>query len=542
MLQSTKIGTRIVIGFVIQVALQLCVVLAAAIGAAHLADEQASLTGEVDSAFVSKQILIDELQLRRFEKDIMLNLAKPAKVAEYREKWQKAAEQFAQTLDKTRQLADASEQPAVAELQRLYATYRSGFEQVAKAADAGQYADPGAMNQAMTPFKQSIHDLEQQASTYAAAQRHHRTAATTRVEQSMVWLRQAGTITVALTLLAAAVIATLISRSIKLPLQLLEFRVQKAAAERDLTCHIDYHGKDEVGSVISAINQFFASVRQLIGSAKDGCSQLNQTAGSLMTVASEQNRAISHQADATSSTAASIEQLTVSISHVAETASAVEQDARRSQQLATDGRSLAVQTAGEINRIADSIRQSSEVIASLERRSAEIGGIVHVIKDIADQTNLLALNAAIEAARAGEQGRGFAVVADEVRKLAEKTTQATNEISTMIQAVQQDTNIAVGTMGEASNTVTRGVDLTQQVAESLDTINQMAIQSANKIAGIASAIGEQGTASTQIAQNIEKIAQMGEQNSAATAQLADLAQNLNQLSDTLGVTIKSYRS
>ena len=541
MLHRTKIGTRIVVGYACLLGLLLLLVVIGELGVSRQTSTQQQLANEASTAINGQQLQITALQLRRFEKDMMFNLDKPDKVKEYQGKWQKAAKTMQDELDAALRLAEGSEKQAMESIRSQFAAYRDGFAKIATAAIAGEYTSAGDMNTAMAPFKKPIQAMEIAAADHVTQQIKHLQDASRQLSETMQLLHNTTLVTFVVALVVGIAVALVIVASIRKPLHLLETNLRQAAENRDLSRQIDYAGHDEVGTAITSINHFFTGVRELVGAAQQGCSRLTETATSLHTVTTEQNRAIGQQAEATSSTAAAIEQLTVSINHVAGTAADIEQDARRSQVLANDGRSLANQTAGEINHIADSIQQSSEVIASLEKRSAEIGGIVHVIKDIADQTNLLALNAAIEAARAGEQGRGFAVVADEVRKLAEKTTQATNEISQMIRAVQQDTSTAVGTMSEASSMVAQGVNLTRQVAEALDSIDRMAVESAGKIAGIATAIGQQGSASNQIAQNVEKIAQMSEENSAATSQLADLAQNLTRLSDTLGVTIRSYR-
>ncbi|MFO1384951.1 MAG: methyl-accepting chemotaxis protein [Chitinivorax sp.] len=542
MLNGLKIGTRIKLGFGMLVLLLLVLIGTNFNSGQQISADLGELQVNVASANNGDLLRLQTLQMRRFEKDMILNLGNKEKVAEYLGKWQKAEQAMQQALDAESKIADADEVKQLQEMKQRFIAYRDGFRQVSQKAVAGEFSAPPEVNEAMKPFTTPTHELEKHVAAYVDLQLQHQRAIS---EQINATIQHANNLAVGVGIIAillALLTAWLVTHSIQGPLTLLESSVLRSTRERDLRTHVEYQGKDEIGSTISAINGFFAGVRELVTSAQQGCAQLNDTAGELRHVSDEQNRAIAYQAEATASTAAAIEQLTVSISHVADTASGVERQSRQSQQLAMDGRSLAVQTASEINRIADSIQQSSQVISSLELRSAEIGGIVHVIKDIADQTNLLALNAAIEAARAGEQGRGFAVVADEVRKLAENTTHATNQISGMIQAVQQDTSTAVSTMQEASNTVTHGVSLTQQVAEALDSINQMATESADNIAGVAVAISQQGAASTQIAQNIEKIAQMSEENSAATSHLASLAQNLNQLSDTLGATIKSYKA
>ncbi len=542
MLQGVRIGSRIFIGFALLIALLLALAVTNRYSGQQVQQASAALQHSNQAAMNGEQIKVMALQLRRAEKDMMLNLDNPAKTRDYYQKWQQQAVKLQQLLAQALQAEDTEDRPAIDAIREQVGKYQAGFNSVAHAATEGQYPSISEMNTAMEPFKPAIHSLEDLTDRYLASLQQQQQQHDRQIGAAIAQLNQTALIVTVLAVVAGIAVALMIAASIRKPLLLLEASVQQSVAANDLTRQIAYRGKDEVGAAIGAINRFFAAMRELLGSFKQGGERINQAAGALRNVADEQNRAIGYQAEATASTAASIEELTVSITHVSDAASDIEQDSRQAQRLATEGRSLAEQTAREINRIADAIRQSSDVIASLERRSTDIGGIVVVIKDIADQTNLLALNAAIEAARAGEQGRGFAVVADEVRQLAEKTTHATNQISGMIQAVQKDTSTAVTTMSDASRTVDEGVELTRRVAESLGDIHHRASQSVDKISGIASAISEQGAASTQIAQNIEKIAQMSEQNSAATAQLADLAHTLNQLSDTLAASVRQYQT
>jgi methyl-accepting chemotaxis protein len=189
--------------------------------------------------------------------------------------------------------------------------------------------------------------------------------------------------------------------------------------------------------------------------------------------------------------------------------------------------------ADEIGHIADSVQGSAKVIRELESYSAEISSIVAVIKEIADQTNLLALNAAIEAARAGEQGRGFAVVADEVRKLAERTANSTQQITGMIDKVQSGARRAVEEMEASVKRVSDGVELAHQAGNSISSIQTASERVMHAVEDFNHALKEQGIAAREIAQNVERVAQMTEHGSHASRQASGVAQDVVQLSGEL---------
>ncbi|MCU7526696.1 MAG: methyl-accepting chemotaxis protein, partial [Ignavibacteria bacterium] len=194
-----------------------------------------------------------------------------------------------------------------------------------------------------------------------------------------------------------------------------------------------------------------------------------------------------------------------------------------------------------IEKIVVSSEETSRIVASLSKRSEQIGEITQVIDDIADQTNLLALNAAIEAARAGEQGRGFAVVADEVRKLAERTTKATKEIAETIKAIQDEAKDADSSMGEARIAVEAGMKLTEEVAEVLSEILKGALKTTDVVLQVAAASEEQSSAAEQISKNIEGISSVTQQSAAGTEQIARAAEDLNRLTVNLQEIVAGFK-
>jgi methyl-accepting chemotaxis protein len=227
--------------------------------------------------------------------------------------------------------------------------------------------------------------------------------------------------------------------------------------------------------------------------------------------------------------------MTVSIAHISSSARETEENSQLSAELATTGEKLANDAANGIRRISSDIGETADLIRGLVVRSREIDTMSTVIKTIADQTNLLALNAAIEAARAGEQGRGFAVVADEVRKLAESTGRATQDITKTIHAVQLDTDVAASRMDGVSGQITLGVELAEKAAQALRDIKAGAQATLEKTRDVANAAREQSEASNSIAVNVERIAQMVEESDASVRsanaevrQLDDLARELKQ--------------
>jgi methyl-accepting chemotaxis protein len=314
-----------------------------------------------------------------------------------------------------------------------------------------------------------------------------------------------------------------------------------AIAGGDLTARVQLDSRDELVKIADAFNQVATAFHNLTREIQDSSRQLSSAAGQLTDTAGQVAVSTNEQSEAASAMAAAIEQMTVSIDQVSENAREAQIVSTQSGELSREGGEVIHSAASEMAKIAQTVTESSRIIEELGRQSDKISTIVNVIKEIADQTNLLALNAAIEAARAGEQGRGFAVVADEVRKLAERTGKSTQEIAQMTGEIQLGTQRAVSSMETGVAQVNEGAALAGQAGESITRIKDGSMHVVQMVDNISAALREQSTASGEIAKHVEKIAQMSEQNNAAVQQTADAAQHLDRLAASLQEAISRFK-
>ncbi len=316
---------------------------------------------------------------------------------------------------------------------------------------------------------------------------------------------------------------------------------QLASGKGDLTVRIQVSNRDEIGHTADAFNRFIDSLREMFIDVREQSLAVSRSAGQLADSAIKVEQASAHQSDAASATAAGVEEVTVSVQHIANSASDAEKIVQDTGQLTEQSVATVEQVTGEIRRMTSSMQALADRMGALGERSQEVNTIVNVIKDIADQTNLLALNAAIEAARAGEQGRGFAVVADEVRNLAGRTAEATVQISRIVNAIGSETGDAVAEVKRSRDLVATSVDIAHAANQAMQSVQEKSQVLVLSIGDIASSTREQSSATTEIAQNVERISNMAHTNSDIAREVRSEVEQLRELSGNLERLVSNFR-
>lgn len=538
LLGSVRIGVRLSAGFIAVVALFVVNLLLVGVSFSHLMQD----IKQVDEETLPYILTVDEMNTARSEVQQFLTDVSATHNRDGYKDADEAAKLFLAGVEKYKQMYQReNDAGSLKKMQDIEASFNTFYNNGKAMAEAYITQGMDAGNAAMEGFDKNSQAISSELAGFRAqqiAEASRITAGTASLAASTMKVIIGGGLTVAL---LATVLSVLITRSIVQPMSAMKSAMVEISKTRDFTHRVEVDNKDELGQTAHSFNELIGNLQTTLNGLRNDIDGVSDASRVLSAASHQVATGSAHQSEATSSMAASVEQMTVSIAHVSDIAGRAQQLSHVSSELSDQGKKIIHNAASEMKQIADTVRQTAISIEDLGQQSTQISTIIQVIKDVADQTNLLALNAAIEAARAGEQGRGFAVVADEVRKLAERTSLATGEITHMIDAIQNTARVAVGSMSGAVSQVDSGVALAQQAGDAINQIKEESEQLHRTVGDISAALAEQSAASNGIASHVEQVAQMTEENSAAAKETAGTANNLALLSEDMRTTINRFK-
>jgi len=335
-------------------------------------------------------------------------------------------------------------------------------------------------------------------------------------------------------------IALALVRSITRPVALLEKTMSRITVSNDLTHRATVEQGDEIGTIATAFNAMVVKMQTLVGEVSGLARSVSSASSDMTKTANELSSAADQQSQSVASNAAAIQQLTVSIATVSATADEVRSKSAESVSTTNEGNRKVQELVNEIRRIESTVSDIANAVEEFVRSTSAITGMTQEVRELADQTNLLALNAAIEAARAGEQGRGFAVVADEVRKLAEKSGNSASEIDGVAKSIMQQTSQVRTAIEAGRKSITVSSTLAGEVESTLTRARETVEHASKGVDEIALSVNEQKTASTEIAQNMERISMSAEETSTTARHMSGSAGELRSAADDLNRTIAGF--
>ncbi len=399
-----------------------------------------------------------------------------------------------------------------------------------------------AVTQAEKRSREIATELQQQVSSIASETDQAVAAAKQRVSDLLGAQTKAMTAMLAIAGIAGMLVAYLVTRSVVKPLRSVVHRMDMIAnGDGDLTQTVDESRSDELGELARAFNHFVAKIAGVLRRVAQATDDVATGSSRIAAASTQFSAGIDEQSKQVNQIVAAVSELSASVGEVSQQADTVSGSAHQSGLLAGQGDEAVKKTISDIDGIRQSVQSVANIVTDLGRRGEEIGQIVSVINDIAEQTNLLALNAAIEAARAGEHGRGFAVVADEVRKLADRTTKATEEIGRSISLIRDQTTKAVGGIENGVKTVAAGTERARAAGDNMKAIVQNASQTAELVARIAAASKEQGSATEQIGRSTESVSRVVQENAKGATESAAAAEELSKKSANLRELVSSFK-
>ncbi len=485
--------------------------------------EQAA--GAIEAEHAASAILIGRLDANRF-------LAKPSDEGLTRARASIAAAKKA--LEHAAHIRTPVLASAAAEASEAFETYASVFERVA----ALRASSDSIMDQRMIPRGK---DMERIAGELVASLEKDSKETAEQALASAEAAQTTGLIVLGVTLAMGAGLSFVMSRSMSRRLSVLAARAQ-TIADRDLTGEpLPVRGSDEIASLTGAINAMGESLRSVMSELASSAREVASASTEIAASSEEISAGLAKQEAQVSQIGSAATEMSAAAADIAQRAEAANADAQAAGKAAGTGESTVSAAVAGMKRIAESVDMTGSSVKELGRQGEQIGRIIAVISDIADQTNLLALNAAIEAARAGEHGRGFAVVADEVRKLAERTVRATDEVASSIKSIQSETATAVQRMEAGVKEVDEGVARVNEAGGSLREIVTKTQAVGAAIGSIAAAAGQQSAATEEVTRSVEEISSMAKQAAAGATQSAAAASQLSAKAESLQSVVARFK-
>ncbi len=467
------------------------------------------------------KLLAGMLMLRRHEKDFMLR-----DDMQYVAKFEKDVEIFTRHLDSSKHSAETQEviRGHMAQYKKDFLALVEGYQR--KGLDSKQGLR-GAMRETVHKTETLLNEMQVELDK--------------RVEQVSLRIEMLRTIASAVITALIFLLLLAIRYSITKPVTALSKLMQEASIRNDMTLRATVTKQDEIGDMASAFNTMMQAFHNMMRQVQNSSSQLSAAAEQLSAITSQTSTAVLKQMTESDQVATAMNEMSATVQEVSKHANNAAEASRIANEESQQSRQVVTANSNSIKQLATSVEKTAEVINVLSKESENIGTVLSVIRGLAEQTNLLALNAAIEAARAGEQGRGFAVVADEVRNLAQRSRTSTEEIEVIVQRLQQTASNAVSAMQAGKDQALSSVEHAESVGHSLETITG-AIDSITQMnTQIATAAEEQTAVAEEINRNIHAITQVSSETSQAAKQTTETSESLAKLAIDLNQMISQFR-
>ena len=498
-------------------------------------------TEGIPSATLAKDMQLQVVQIQQWLTDISATRGQDGLDDGFAEA-EKAQRTFLDDLAKVRAIYAADGDAAgLTQVDQLKARVADWYEVGKRMAQAYIDGGPAEGNKAMAQFDQV--SIEMQAvldpiiDGLVLKARRDIDAATSDAQTVQILILGGNLIVFVILVLGGRYLA----RSVAQPLRTASQLMARIVEHKDFSLQLEATGDDEIGEALRSFNSLIVTLRTVLRELNQDVHRLDETAAELAEAIGYSSHSSSATSQSATSMAAAVEEISVSLHQMHDHTQAARAVVSESTAHSEDGGRVIGSAIDDIRTISTTVQQAADVITRLGEQTAQISSIVSVIREVAEQTNLLALNAAIEAARAGEQGRGFAVVADEVRKLAERTASATGEIGTMIAAVQSSARAAVDRMGDAVRQADGGMQLAGEAGQSVEAIRGGAARVAEVFQDLAHAIAEQSSASQLIAAQVEQVARASDENSGAVERTVHSARTLEALSHEIRQRIDQFK-